>query len=264
MNGLLGFYGLGTRDALPPKLSEFPDRGTLDDEFVGDWPLDPDQMEGVVVGIEYANYQGEVSTRRVRIVWLRQRDDVLYMRGHCFLRDTLRTFRVDRILALGVAPDGRRVADPRHWLVHYSGHSIKPLDRQFPEERRRESETIINFGSMARDAFQSIRSQLIILAWLMQSDGEVVDSERQCFLDYIRSALPDQPTEVHALVYDLASALYPTARMMATAAGRIETGNLLEGLAPWIRAMIKADGRIRAEEIEALRMITERVERKRA
>jgi hypothetical protein len=70
----------------------------------------------VAVDIDYRDAKGERSQRYVEAYTLIEKGKLLYLQGFCHLKQSMRTFRVDRIRELIDAETGEVPDDPAQWL----------------------------------------------------------------------------------------------------------------------------------------------------
>lgn len=122
--------------------------------------------------IEYADADGVVSTRRIKVIDLEGSAGALYLRSMCSLRQAERTFRADRILSARSAITGERIGDPVvHFRSQYSAIHEKDPDHE---------------AVMGR-----VRGGLNILIWIAMADREISSDEQELLLEFIatRNAL---------------------------------------------------------------------------
>ena len=71
--------------------------------------------------LTYRGDKGEATARTVRLIRVRSTAKSLLVEAHCRLRDTLRCFRVDRVVSLADLASGRVCPDPRAYLAGLEG-----------------------------------------------------------------------------------------------------------------------------------------------
>ena len=71
--------------------------------------------------LTYRDDKGAETARTVRLVKVRRAGSGLLVEAHCRLRDALRCFRADRVVALADLGSGRVCADPRAYLAGLEG-----------------------------------------------------------------------------------------------------------------------------------------------
>jgi hypothetical protein len=73
--------------------------------------------------LTYQDDKGEMTARTVRLVKVRRAGSGLLVEAHCRLRNSVRCFRADRVLALADVRSGRVCPDPRVYLAGLEGVS---------------------------------------------------------------------------------------------------------------------------------------------
>src|SRR5918997_1742507 len=71
--------------------------------------------------LTYRDDKGEIIARTVRLTKVRRAGPGLLVEAHCRLRNAVRCFRADRVLALADFASGRVCPDPRAWLAGLDG-----------------------------------------------------------------------------------------------------------------------------------------------
>lgn len=245
----------------PPRLN-IVERGPIEDAFeeqqctFRDDNSDglPDEIEGVALGLEYANASGEVSARRV----IARRvspgaGELFYLEGWCLLRKDWRTFRSDRMLKLMLPPAWTSVADPTNFLRTY-------LPKRATEAR---AAARTNPRLLCRDG-------LTVLLYVARSDGGVLPAaERDIIKKYVGAVFQRAgltPSDgVTANVAAYAETLYPSAESMEACLSRLERDpGALDLLVPHLTALIKADGTYSQQEQQAVATLVRAIEEARA
>ncbi|MDT3683736.1 MAG: exonuclease domain-containing protein [Pseudorhodoplanes sp.] len=214
----------------------------------------PDEIEGVALGLEYANASGEVSARRVIAGRVSPGGgEFFYLEGWCLLRKDWRTFRSDRMLKLMLPPAWTSVADPTTFLRTYLP--------KLPTEARAAAK--VNPKLLCRDG-------LAVLLYLARSDGDVLPAaERDVVTKYIgavfqRAGLTPSD-EVSADVAAYADTLYPSEQSMESCLSRLERDpGALDLLVPHLTALVKADGTYSEQEQLAVAALVRAIEEARA
>lgn len=86
----------------------------------------PRKVEGVLVSFSYSDVAGEV-TRRAVLCWRTwTAHGEYYLRGLCFLRRSLRTFRIDRMTDLQNARTGGVIANPTAFFAEFIPYAPAP------------------------------------------------------------------------------------------------------------------------------------------
>ena len=86
---------------LPPVRNYIPLPPTIDEALQG---------EGLLL-IRYVSARGEETTRMIKPRRVSQHRDYLYLEAHCYLREALRVFRLDRILEIENVREAQRPSD---------------------------------------------------------------------------------------------------------------------------------------------------------
>jgi len=246
----------------PPQLNVIergPAADTSDEEHHPLYPRDqdgdgiPDAIEGIALGMEYADALGEISVRRVIAAQVTPASGCfLYLDGWCLLRNDWRRFRSDRMLKLMLPPSWEVVADPTAFLREYVPEPL--VDRQ--STRR------INPKMICRDG-------LAVLLYVARSDSAVVPAaEREAIKLYIAAACQragistDDDTVARIAAY--ADTLYPSARSMGLYLGRLERDpGALDILVPRLSSLVKADGAYSEQEQQAVGTLLKAIGRAR-
>jgi predicted DNA-binding transcriptional regulator YafY len=87
LNGMVGIYN---SPAIDPQNIQLPTEW---------WEAFERQQELEIV---YSDKNGEMTQRRVRPIQVMQLQDYIYLRAYCMLRKDERTFRLDRIVSVGI------------------------------------------------------------------------------------------------------------------------------------------------------------------
>jgi DNA polymerase-3 subunit epsilon len=214
----------------------------------------PDEIEGVALGLEYADASGEVSARRVIAGRVSPGGgEFFYLEGWCLLRKDWRTFRSDRMLKLMLPPAWTSVADPTTFLRTYLP--------KLPTEARAAAK--VNPKLLCRDG-------LAVLLYVARSDGDVLPAaERDVVTKYIgavfqRAGLaPNNGMIAEVAAY--ADTLYPSAQSMEACLSRLERDpGALDLLVPHLTALVKADGTYSEQEQLAVATLVRAIEEARA
>ncbi len=213
----------------------------------------PDAIEGIALGMEYADAAGEISARRLIAERVTPASGgFLYLEGWCLLRNDRRRFRSDRMLKLMIPPTWDPIADPTGFLREFA---LEPR----PAQRRSRT---INPKVVCRDG-------LAVLLYVARSDSEVPPAaEREAINLYIaaacrRAGIPADDTTV-AKIAAYADTLYPSARSMGRYLGRLERDpGALDILVPCLDSLVRADGVYSAHEQQAVATLLKAIGRAR-
>jgi len=202
----------------------------------------PDAIDGIALGLEYADAVGEISVRRVIAGRISSGPNrVLYLDGWCLLRNDWRSFRCDRILKLMLPPAWEEIADPMAFLSEFAPQ--QEADRQVV--RRRNPKIVCRDG-------------LAILLYVARSDGAVLPTaESHAIARYVSAACQRAGIEANEeIVSDVAAyanTLYPSARSIGSYLGRLERDpGALEILVPCLTELVQADGVYSEQEQQAV------------
>jgi hypothetical protein len=214
----------------------------------------PDEIEGVALGLEYADASGEISARRVIAGRVSPgAGEFFYLEGWCLLRKDWRTFRSDRMLKLMLPPAWTCVVDPTTFLRTY-------LPQFSPAAR---AAAKVNPKLLCRDG-------LAVLLYVARSDGDVVPAaERDVIAKYVlavfqRAGLAPNDGMI-AEIAAYAETLYPSTQSMEACLSRLERDpGALDLLVPHLTALVKADGTYSEQEQLAVATLVRAIEEARA
>jgi len=247
------------RPPAPPRPERGPAADTLEERFSDTAAIsgDFDSIEGVAVFLEYANIDGEISTRRVigkRVT--ENRSGNTYLHSWCLLRNDDRCFRADRMLKLMIPPRWQPVADPVEFLRDF-------LPKPAPVQPRRPTPR-----EWASGIKMHARHGLSLLTYVARADGEFAPTELEFVKIYIReiAKLVGAPEDerIVELVLQYAETLYPTKRSMPSVLQRLdEREGALEIVMPCLEGLIRADGDYDDAEREAMQILVSTMQRSR-
>ena len=263
-----------TPEAGPPPLStpEFgpavddqrPDieLGGLNPDDIGQDSV-PDPIAGVCVAIEYVDPSGAASSRRIVCRKVFQAYETIYLSGFCMLRGENRTFRVDRIRKLRIAPEWVRLPDAAAFFQAY----LRPS----AEIKKSKWDSFLD-GSERYARLHQVRSMtnhgLRVLTFVGRADGAVVNQERKVIQNYVRGVAGLARLELSdddcAEVASDVDKLFPTKRQVAYSLDVIvhyheQSELLLESL----KALVIADGLRSRREANAIAMLVELLQNRR-
>jgi hypothetical protein len=210
---------------LPPE----DDENELEDSFEPDL----ESVAGVGCILTYSSSQGDVSMRRVTCRKLSRLSEVAYLQGWCHERQSLRTFRLDRILEAACGVTGE---------VFIPGSAF--FDRFAITE---DGASSVGFGLNVRLA-ADLRAGLNVLAFLARADGRIVPEERDVMHSFCRSFALRFASDSFDFdgVCNHASGLAPDAETFFVSLQRLTRRSAPEGLPRLVRRyagdLIEADG----------------------
>ena len=187
------------------------------------------------VHIVYRSEQG-ASARVVTIRKIWRAEGVLFLQGICHLRNTVRTFRGDRIEALVCLATGEAPDNPAAWLEDHA----------------------LMRGEIGPDhtaaALKAARYELLILAFLARSDFKFDPDELEVAIDYVMmSTLSPIDREVAGRYI---SRLSTTAVDIEACVHRVtRRDGQWQTLQRAMRRLVDADGEVTAEEQIAVERI---------
>lgn len=83
--------------------------------------------------IDYEDSGGNETTRDIHVRFVAPHDDTLMISAHCSMRDSVRTFRADRVLSAVDLSTGEVIEDVEEWLRSRSGIRPDDVDEQDEE-----------------------------------------------------------------------------------------------------------------------------------
>lgn len=202
------------------------------------------ELAGMTIGVEYVDVDKSVSRRWVTIVAfadnLEGRPAIL---GHCFMREGLRTFRVDRII--NIFNEQGDSHDVREFL-HLDAHATK--------------------AKVASAAYRSVcRDGLRVLIAVARADGHLHPKEVEIIMDYAqaegqRLGVEKNAKDLEALKHYI-ERQQPSGSVVSACLKRLsekddETQNIL---LKYLEMTIYADGILDDAEVDISNVIKERL-----
>ncbi len=249
-----GNLAMGTADchATTSLARRFTQRGAgpdTADEQDAQWWLGRDGEIAMLAHLTYRAASDELTERTVLITRVTRRSGVLYLGGHCHLRDAPRSFRADRIETLANGRTGEIVPDPQGFLAGLAREGA-PLKAVAP-------------GLWSRAQLREVtRPPAILLMRLARADRWLVPEETALIGEMIARYGRHRPVrdEDRAALLAEYTALVPSGNLETRALKAIAAEPALHGDLPgWCRRMIEADGATRPEEVVAFRQIVARL-----
>jgi uncharacterized tellurite resistance protein B-like protein len=212
------------------------------------------RFDGWRLWISYADFDGSKSERWVRVFRIVSRQFNEYLIGHCELRDSIRTFRIDRIIE--VADRDGEIHEPheffRPYLPAIEGRSSGP-------DRKR------GFGK-ALHIIDQIGDDLKILAFVSEADGRMGNKEAEVIIRYASLRSNDLGLDINkADTVDLRRWLKlqnPDAATLKSSIARVAKRKTLtfEGLWELCSIVVEVDGKIHDSEIIAMSEVKNAIE----
>lgn len=204
------------------------------------------ELSGMTIGIEHVDADGSVSRRWVTIVTTAEVDGRDRLLCHCFMSDSLRAFRTDRII--NCFDEKGETFDVRHFL------NLKAS----PTKSR-------TGGASYRSA---IRDGLRVLIGVARADGQLDAEEVDVMMEYARAeGARKGVTEDEAALAELrryVERLQPTGSVVTACIDRLtnEDEETQDNLQAFLAKVIRADGVVHGSELGLERLIAERLERR--
>lgn len=158
--------------APPPRLREY---GPLSDD--PDRPgasFDDTSIRGVAFALEYCDSHGWVSTRTIRCLGL-DTTSPMALQAYCNVRGTTRSFRLDRIVAIGDLRTGRVLGEDQHAMLLGS--------------YCRDDEKVEGRARIMAEARKIARDGVVALLHLAMPEGRLDEKPRAAVLGYLRAEI---------------------------------------------------------------------------
>jgi hypothetical protein len=154
--------------APPPRLREYVPLSDDPDPADATYPVDA--VRGLAFALEYCDSRGWVSTRTVRCLAVDPEAPV-FLSAFCNARRTTRTFRLDRIVAIGELRTGRILTADQHSMLlgPYLG-----MEKSDPRVR------------MLAELRQATKDGVFALLQLAMASGRLDAACRATILDYVK------------------------------------------------------------------------------
>lgn len=218
------------------------------------------ERHDLLLHMHYRDSAGATSERTVLVREVFRREGIIYLGGHCHLREMTRVFRGDRIVLLANGRTGEVIEDAAEFLEGIA----PPDDKPFATMGYREGRPLAWTSKDASALRQHARPLAIIMMALAKADGEWHPEEVR-----VLEALVDDGTGALGLKSDIRGRM----RLVGEFAAIVPSGNLLTRAckalladrqtfadAPgWCRRMIEADGRTKPDELHEYRAIVTRL-----
>lgn len=202
-------------------------------EPVADFDPDLESVAGIGCILTYSSSKGEISIRRVTCRKLSRLNGVTYVQGWCHERESLRTFRIDRIVETACGVTGE---------IFNPGSAF--FDRFVVSS---DGGSAVGFGLNVRLA-ADLRAGLNVLAFLAKADGRIVPEEREVMRSFCQSFALRYAKDSFDFdgVCEHAQRLAPDAETFFVSLQRLTREGAPEGLAKLVKRfggdLIEADG----------------------
>lgn len=254
--------GLEWLDGQAAKLARrYRQRGRERDEEEGTLPAPRvSERHDLLLHMHYRDSAGDTSERTVLVREVFRREGIIYLGGHCHLREMTRVFRGDRIVLLANGRTGEVIEDAAEFLEGIA----PPDDKAFATMGYREGQPLVWTGKEASALRQRTRPLAIMMMALAKADGEWHPEEVR-----VLEALVDDGASAAGLKSDIRgrlrlvgefAAIVPSGNLLTRACRAVLADRQIYADAPgWCRRMIEADGRTRPEELHEYRAIVARL-----
>lgn len=236
-------------------------RGAERDDDEGTVPAPrASERHDLLLHLHYRDSAGDISERTVLVREVFRREGVIYLGGHCHLREMTRVFRSDRIELLANGRTGEVIEDAADFLEGIA----PPDDKALATMGYREGRPLVWTGREASALRQRARPLAVMMMALAKADGEWHPEEvrvLEALVDDAASALglkPDIRGRLR-LVGEFA-AIAPSGNLLTRACKAVLVDRQTYSDAPgWCRRMIEADGRTKPDELHEYRAIVGRL-----
>lgn len=240
------------------------EKSTIWSAFIGEPEvIEYDFDEGLGFDIEYKDSKGKVTERSIECYGFTQNANSEVMNAHCYVRERMRTFRVDRIVTASNSFTGLVYEDLDAWLdqlrVYFeSKKKVKPAS-----EHVTYNQPLDDMGWIEADDKRSVaklmrrcEDGLRVLFYFARCDGDYHIAEYLVIDDYIEemNCLDGEGNFLvvdTGLVMDWAESLRVTYRDAEKALRNLDNRGELQGLLRVVKKVIDADGVLHPKEHEA-------------
>ncbi len=230
---------------VPPKgfVMAGPAVDALDDDQDWDDTRVAEDIDGLVMAVEYIDTGGELSSRMITCRAIKP-EPPGYLRAFCHLRDTYCTFRIDRIKQIREI-ETSEILEGNEILSFLAPYIDFAVEKKKAENQR----------NLQRHVGPAVR----VLVYLAASDGHIHDTERRVIIDYVSSEsqrlLPDQPFDRTATGRWI-DHLKPSSSAAWNSVIRLaDDEEQFTEFAKTMIELVQADGKIDADEAVATREI---------
>jgi len=244
MDGVVGWFERRGEIPLapPPRLREY---GPLaDDPDPSDANYSSDRIRGITFALEYCDSRGWASMRTVRCLAL-DPSHPASLKAYCNVRRSTRSFRLDRIVAIGDLKAGRILASHQHNALlgpYLTDEVTDPRMRVIAE---------------LRDA---TKNGVFALLHLAMANGRLGEDARIIVLDYVKAeaealgcALPPADS-IELWVDNLAP---PLDAVLASVEGLLADKDKFARLLPWLLKVARCEDASAAHDEAMRELMTE-------
>lgn len=160
------------------------------------------RLEDLELEIDYKDSEGKETTRQVRLLKYSVNPDLseAYLRAHCYLRDSWRTFLSTRIGRCVDIETGEIIQDiPKYLKEKYENSTIYFLEK----------------------VWNDFSDELSILVYVGKSDGRLTKAEKEVIADYMIARLNSNKITAEDFIKELKYAKVMTKTQFARAIGRM-------------------------------------------
>ncbi|WP_371346249.1 WYL domain-containing protein [Ancylobacter sp. IITR112] len=236
---------------------------------------DPTDAEGLFISFDYVDSQGQWTSRDVLCHQVFWNGGGVYVRGLCTMRESMRTFRVDRMESVRELRSGHLVSDHIAFFDKLAIYNEDAFDRRPAKAAKPKvdysarHEARVAHRARAEEARDATLPGLKILAYLSLLDGGRSEAEARIEVAYVRERLAgvglDGDADLVAEMAFLAQGLTPTRRSYVQAVGKIaRDDDNLALIGRYALELARHDGAVDAVEREALNLLLATARKKRA
>lgn len=220
-----------------------PDVDAMDDDQDWDDGVVAEDIDGLVMAIEYIDTDGGLSSRMITCRAIKP-EPPGYLRAYCHLRDSYCTFRIDKIKEIREI-ESSEILQGKEILTFLAPYIDFAVEKKKAEAQR----------TLQREVGPAVR----VLVYLAASDGHIHGTERRVILDYVameaKRILPDQPFDEIATGRWI-DHLKPSSSAAWNSVIRLaDDDDQFSEFAKTMIELVQADGKIDADEAVATREI---------
>lgn len=220
----------------------------LGKEELDEKPIEYDFDEGLCFDIEYKDSKGKITQRSIECYGFKDNANSEVMNAHCYVRERMRTFRVDRIISANNSYTGEVYEDLAGWLdqlhVYFDGKGAT-------KSRKLTKEQIGQQKLMNR-----CKDGLRVLFYFARCDGEYHAQEYFVIEEYVDD-MSFLPTDKAPITFDTeqvvewGEGLRVTYTDALRALNRLDERGELGDILKVVKKVIDADGVLHPDEHNA-------------